>query len=99
MKAGSDVRPLVRFQRLNLNDEVYSVTGRFDLIFCRNVLIYFGAESKAHVVQRLLDRLEPNGYLFLGHAEGLTNMTGRAKSVAPTVYTPVENRNCERKTR
>jgi chemotaxis protein methyltransferase CheR len=99
MKAGSEIRSLVRFQRLNLNDGVYSFTGSFDLIFCRNVLIYFAAESKARVVQRLLDRMEPNGYLFLGHAEGLTLMAGRAKSVIPTVYTPVKIQNCERKTR
>ena len=46
MKAGPEIRALVRFERLNLNDERYAVAGPFDLIFCRNVLIYFDADGK-----------------------------------------------------
>ena len=64
-----------------------SVKGPLDVVFCRNVLIYFDRDNKAKVVERLLDRLTPQGYLFLGHAESLGGFTTRARSVLPTVYT------------
>jgi chemotaxis protein methyltransferase CheR len=86
MKAGPLVRSRVRFQRLNLNAEPFTFAGRFDLVFCRNVLIYFDAASKARVVGRLLERMEPHGYLFLGHAETVTGLGVRTRSVGPTVY-------------
>lgn len=85
MKAGPELRAIVRFARLNLTHDHPSL-GQFDLVFCRNVLIYFNRDNKAKVVERLLDRLEPGGYLFLGHAESLSGYTTRAKGVLPTVY-------------
>jgi chemotaxis protein methyltransferase CheR len=87
MKAGPEIRSLVRFERLNLNDERYPVRGPFDLIFCRNVLIYFQMETKLKVIGRLLDVLSPDGLLFLGHAESLNAVTDRVSTVVPTVYT------------
>ena len=86
MKAGPEIRSLLRFQRVNLNQDRYPVPGAFDLVFCRNVLIYFDVASKAGVVHRLLDQLAPGGYLFLGHAESLTGLSDRGRSVGPTVY-------------
>jgi chemotaxis protein methyltransferase CheR len=87
MKAGAEVRRPIRFSRLNLNDDSYPVRPGLDAIFCRNVLIYFDQASRAHVVNRLLDLLTPDGYLFLGHAESLTGMNDRVRSVAPAIYT------------
>lgn len=89
MAASPELRARVRFQRVNLNDGRYPVDGRFDLVFCRNVLIYFDAASRAAVVNRLLGHLDPGGLFFLGHAETLTNVTTRARAVMPTVYAPV----------
>jgi len=86
MKAGQEIARLIRFDRLNLNDESYPTTGQFDAIFCRNVLIYFDAHSRAKVIDRLLDRLAPSGYLFVGHAESLSSVTERARHIIPTVY-------------
>jgi len=88
MKAASEIRSMIHFARLNLNEESYPVIGTFDLIFCRNVLIYFNAESKTRVVHRLLRHLSPTGYLFLGHAESLSGFDGLVRSVGPTVYSP-----------
>ena len=76
----------MRFAALNLHDQVYPPTGLFDLILCRNVLIYFDALSRAAVIERLVDRLAPRGYLFIGHAESLAGMNERVRYVAPTVY-------------
>ena len=86
MKAGEELRRLIHFERLNLNDDFYPLRGHFDLIFCRNVLIYFDLDSKTRVIHRLLDHLMPDGYLFVGHAESLTSVTERATYVMPTIY-------------
>ncbi len=87
MKAGPELRSLVRFQRVNLNDG-QGVVGRFDLIFCRNVLIYFDMASKTRAVERLLSHLSPQGLLFLGHSESLTGPGWGVRTVIPTVYAP-----------
>jgi chemotaxis protein methyltransferase CheR len=87
MKAGPELRQVIRFQRLNLlDDPSYPRNGSFDLIFCRNVLIYFQPTVKAQVVHRLLDQLAPDGYLFAGHSESLNHLTDRVRTVVPTVY-------------
>jgi chemotaxis protein methyltransferase CheR len=64
------------------------VQGRFDLIFCRNVLIYFNAPSRKRAVERLISHLSPDGFFFVGHAESLHGVTNEVKSVIPTVYRP-----------
>jgi chemotaxis protein methyltransferase CheR len=61
------VRNLVSFAPMNLAQSVY--VGRFDCIFCMNVLIYFSEEKRSRLIQRFFEYLEPGGYLFLGHAE------------------------------
>lgn len=80
------IRALVHFDRINLADRAYHVTGVFDAIFCRNVLIYFDAQLRAHVVAQLLERLAPLGHLFLGHAESLIGRSDALQSVMPAVY-------------
>lgn len=89
MRARAELGSLIEFHRVNLNSDPYPVRGLFDLIFCRNVLIYFSAESRARVVNRLLNSLSSTGYLFLGHSETLNCVTDRARSVGPTVYAPI----------
>ena len=90
MKAAAGIRSVVKFHHLNLNDDNYAVDGLFDLIFCRNVMIYFDPQTKVRVVDRLLNHLAACGYLFLGHAESLSGMTDRVRSVGPMVYSHVE---------
>jgi len=89
MKVGPEIREVVSFMRMNLNGPAYSVSGIFDFIFCRNVLIYFDRESKAKVVERLMTHLAPDGCLFLGYAETTTTITDRLVSVGPNVYARV----------
>ncbi|MBZ5531902.1 MAG: protein-glutamate O-methyltransferase CheR [Acidobacteriia bacterium] len=64
------IRNLVTFAPMNLAQVAYM--GKFDCIFCMNVLIYFSAELQSQLVQRFFDYLEPGGYLFLGHAESVS---------------------------
>jgi chemotaxis protein methyltransferase CheR len=75
-KHGFQVRPRIRrmisFAQMNLVDSVY--VGKFDCIFCMNVLMYFSEERRLQILRRFYDALEPGGYFSLGHAESLTNV-------------------------
>jgi chemotaxis protein methyltransferase CheR len=86
MRATRALRDSVQFARLNLNDETYDLAGPFDLIFCRNVLIYFSPEGRARVVERLTRYLAPGGLLFVGHAESLHAHRSDLRAVSPTIY-------------
>lgn len=66
------LREMVKFTPMNLAQPVY--LGRFDCIFCMNVLIYFGEALRSKLIQRFYEFLEPGGYLFLGHAESVANV-------------------------
>ncbi|NVJ00369.1 protein-glutamate O-methyltransferase CheR [Myxococcus sp. AM009] len=88
MKAGPELRAIMRFGRVNLNAPDAWPAGPFDLIFCRNVLIYFGAEARSRVIQGMLRRLPPTGYFFLGHAESLIGVDVDVRSVSANVYMP-----------
>ena len=93
MKPAPEIRAMVRFERVNLNDDVYPVSGRFDLILCRNVLIYFDGPSRLRVIHRLLNHLAPGGYFLVGHAESLNGVTDRVRPVMPTVYANAEDQH------
>lgn len=80
-----ELRQLVRFECANLTRTLPEI-GQFDLIFLRNVLIYFDGPGKADIVHRVLTRLKPAGLLFTGHAESIANLGIPAVSVAPAVY-------------
>ncbi|HEX9982765.1 MAG TPA: CheR family methyltransferase [Thermoanaerobaculia bacterium] len=85
-KAGDELRRIIRFGRLNLTDESYPVDGPYDLVLCRNVLIYFGHAQRVRVVHNLLAQLAPGGHFFLGHAETLSGLAEGPRTVMPTVY-------------
>ncbi|WP_318409816.1 CheR family methyltransferase [Photobacterium leiognathi] len=74
MKVNEKVKQMVNFRPQNLKDS-YALLGKFDVIFCRNVLIYFSPEMKAKVLNQLAASLNPGGYLFLGASESLTGLT------------------------
>ncbi|MFP2928698.1 CheR family methyltransferase [Pyxidicoccus sp. 3LG] len=96
MKAGPELRTVMRFARVNLNVESQWPVGPFDLIFCRNVLIYFGAEARGRTISGMLQRLSSTGYFFLGHAESLIGIDADVRPVGANVYTPLasgENRS------
>ncbi len=86
MKAGPQLRSVVHFQHFNLNDGHPEIAGTFELIFCRNVLIYFDAESRNRAIHRIIKHLGIPGYLFVGHAESLAGPCEQLEHVIPTVY-------------
>ena len=81
-----ELRSMVEFTRINLKEPAWPLRGRFDAIFCRNVLIYFSRELQAELLERFAEHLEPDGFLFLGHSEGMHGLSGRFETVGQTVY-------------
>ncbi|MCV3262572.1 protein-glutamate O-methyltransferase [Vibrio harveyi] len=80
MKVKDNVKRLVNFRPQNLMDS-YALMGKFDIIFCRNVLIYFSPEMKSKVLNQMANSLNPGGYLLLGASESLTGLTDRFEMV------------------
>jgi chemotaxis protein methyltransferase CheR len=80
------LRQRVQFHQVNLNAATPPNFCQFDVIFLRNVLIYFSPETKRQVVVRLLAALRPGGYLLIGHSESLHDMTGLLQVQGPSIY-------------
>lgn len=81
-----ELRRRVTFQRLNFMDNQYNVPDNMDIIFCRNVLIYFDRETQEKVINKLCSKLKPDGFFFLGHSESITNFDVPLKQLKPTIF-------------
>lgn len=81
-----EIRAKIKFQRLNFMDAKFNVAERQDIIFCRNVIIYFDRQTQERFLTRLCNCLLPGGYLFMGHSETLSGMPLPLKQLAPAVY-------------
>lgn len=84
-----ELRKKVSFGRLNFMDGVYAVNDVFDLVFCRNVLIYFDRPTQEEVINKLCMKLKKGGYFFLGHSESITSMKLPLKQIKPTIFVRV----------
>ena len=81
-----DLRKKTSFCQINLTHPVEAEIGDFDVVFLRNVMIYFDPGTKTKVVHNLLPRLRSGGYLIIGHSETLNGITDRVVGVQPTIY-------------
>ena len=86
MRVRPELQAMVEFRRINLIDAAYAVDAPFDLIFCRNVLIYFDRQTRDAVIARLIRLLVPGGLLFLGHAETITDAPADLQHAGPAAY-------------
>lgn len=82
---GEEIQRLVTFRRLNLM-EPWPFSGNFDAIFCRNVMIYFDAETKSALVERFTQKIRPGGWLYIGHSESLIGSHPGLRLVGRTIY-------------
>lgn len=80
-----DIRSCIEFQRLNLM-EPFGFSSRFDVIFCRNVMIYFDKPTQEKLVNKYYDALRPEGYFLIGHSESLMGISHRFRYLYPTIY-------------
>jgi chemotaxis protein methyltransferase CheR len=86
VRIAPELRNLVRFRRLNFLDADYGLRDPFDVIFCRNVLIYFDRPTQERLLGRFAGLLEAGSFLFLGHSETLLGLSLPLKQLAPSVY-------------
>jgi chemotaxis protein methyltransferase CheR len=86
LRAGTELRRTVSFARLNLAEVPFPMSGPFDAVFCRNVMIYFDAEVRRRLLAQIQKLLRPGGYLFVGHSESLSGLTAGLRSVQASVY-------------
>lgn len=86
VKVKPHLADMIVFKRINLMEDRYPIKGLVDVIFCRNVMIYFDRTTQDRVLARLGQCLKPGGYLFLGHAESMPEITREFQYVAPTIY-------------
>jgi chemotaxis protein methyltransferase CheR len=81
-----ELRSLVRYRRLNFMDDDFGFREPFDIIFCRNVIIYFDRPTQECLLAKLADNLSVGRYIFLGHSETLRGLNLPLKQMAPSVY-------------
>ncbi len=81
-----EIRAMVSFKRINFMDADFGLSERMDVIFCRNVIIYFDKPTQQDLINKFYRQLRPGGYLFLGHSETLNGIDVDFKAVGSTVY-------------
>ncbi|MDR3753004.1 MAG: CheR family methyltransferase [Terracidiphilus sp.] len=81
-----ELRRLIEFRRLNFMDSDYEMQEKFDVIFCRNVIIYFDRPTQQSILEKITQHLRPRSYLFMGHAETLHELVLPLTPIAPALY-------------
>ena len=84
-EVSDSIKELIHFKRLNLLEN-WPMSGKFDVIFCRNVVIYFDKPTQKKLFNRYADMMNNNGYLFIGHSENITTITERFELLGKTTY-------------
>jgi chemotaxis protein methyltransferase CheR len=86
VRISPQLRSLVTFRRINFMDDDLGIAEKMDIIFCRNVVIYFDKPTQQTLMRKFHKQLKPGGYLFIGHSETLSGLDVDFKAVASTVY-------------
>ncbi len=87
IKANDELKRMITFSELNLNDSAYSFSNnQFDVIFCRNVLIYFSVEDQNKILKKLFRHLKVGGTLYLGHSENPQDLINYVKRVGQNIF-------------
>lgn len=81
-----EIRAKIQFERLNFMDDSSKLQEKMDIIFCRNVIIYFDKATQEKIIRKLIENLVPEGYLFIGHSETLFAMNLPLIQQAPSIY-------------
>lgn len=81
-----ELRQKIRYGRLNFMDNTYNIVEEFNVVFCRNVLIYFNRETQEQVLSKLCYKIKTGGYLFIGHSESIMGMDLPLDQIKPTIF-------------
>jgi len=85
-KAKEVIKDMITFRQLNFIAEEFPIKTHFDIIFCRNVIIYFNNETKSYVLNKLNSYIKPGGYFIIGHSEAIFDMVEGLKYLKNTIY-------------
>ncbi|MEA3553545.1 MAG: protein-glutamate O-methyltransferase CheR [Campylobacterota bacterium] len=92
IKANDDLKRMITFAQMNLNDEVYPFeTHQFDVVFCRNVLIYFSVEDQNKILKKLFRVLKIGGTLYIGHSENPHDLINYVKRVGQNIFVKIKD--------
>jgi chemotaxis protein methyltransferase CheR len=86
VKISSDLRKLIEFKKINLLDSQWPLTGHFDVIFCRNVMIYFDKATQLRLLEKMIRLMDKDGLYIAGHSESFTQASHLVKLVGKTTY-------------
>lgn len=86
VKVRSELQQLITYCQINLLEDYWPIEGPFDVIFCRNVMIYFDKQTQAKILAQFVPLMKPQGLLFAGHSENFSYVTNDFKLVGKTVY-------------
>lgn len=90
VRTTSTLRNSVKFQWLNFMEEEFGIKEKFEIIFCRNVIIYFDKKTQEDLIEKLISYLLPGGYLMLGHSESIFNANLPLVQIAPSTYKKIK---------
>ena len=85
-RVSDDLRGLISFARINLSSPSFPMSGPMDIVFCRNVMIYFDNTTRTSLLSEIHRLLKPGGFLLVGHSESLTGLTSGFKALRPSIY-------------
>jgi chemotaxis protein methyltransferase CheR len=85
-QARAELKRLITFRRINLTEASWAIQTQFDLILCRNVIIYFNGETQRDLFQRFANFLKPDGHLMLGHSENMPTAQRQFQAIGGTIY-------------
>jgi len=92
IKVNDDLKRMVTFGQMNLNDNVYPFEkNSFDIVFCRNVLIYFSIEDQNEILKKLFSVLKIGGTLYIGHSENPHDLINYAKRVGQNIFVKIKD--------
>ena len=86
VQANDQIKKMISFYRLNLAEIPYPMSSPFDVVFCRNVMIYFQNDFREKLLREIARLIRPDGYFFTGHSESIINLSDDFKSLGPSVY-------------
>jgi chemotaxis protein methyltransferase CheR len=88
VKIVPELRNLVEFKRINLMDTGWPIPKGIDIVFCRNVMIYFDKETQLEILTKIVSHMDSKGLYFAGHSENFGHVNSILKPLGKTIYTP-----------
>lgn len=89
IRMSQELRDMITFKQLNLMDE-WPISGPFDFMFCRNVVIYFNKDTQRELFDRYANLIDDDGHIFIGHSESLNKVSTRFDLIGQTIYKKIE---------